>query len=357
MRIRTRNLLALVVVIVIVVALGLAIYLRRRAAPEPARLLPESDAVVYVNFKLIRRLTNFGDKPVQPHEPEYERFVQETGFQFERDLDEVAFAVHAAKPGSVPDTRYSEVFEGHFDGQRAAAYLRKIAASTEKYRDVEIFNIPVENRVVRVAILGVDTSAASNTEGPVVIHGIIDRYKQLALPFSGPPLIRDYYKKVPFASLVWTMAAVPQAPDDPRLARPLTLPGGFDIYVPPQSVLVGSARTFTGSVNVKAELFTKGEDDARKFAEQTGTFLTIFKGIESSMQPSGSDPDVKAVFESLKVEQEHDRAIITATLPLGFFKKMLAEPPVELGAPKAEEPAVPTAPEKKAAPARKKRAK
>ena len=338
MRIRTRNLLALIVVLIIVAGLGLAIYLRRRAAPEPARLLPDSDAVVYVNFKLIRRLTNFGSKPVQPHEPEYERFVQETGFQFERDLDEVAFAVHAAKPGAaVPDTRYSEVFEGHFDGQRAAAYLRKIAASTEKYRDVEIFNIPVENRVVRVAILGVDTSAASNTEGPAVIHGIIDRYKQLALPFSGPPLIRDYYKKVPFASLVWAMAAVPQAPDDPRLARPLTLPGGFDIYVPPQSVLVASARTFTGSVNVKAELFTKGDEDARKFAEQTGTFLSIFKGIESSMQPSGSDPDVKAVFESLKVEQEHDRAIITATLPLGFFKKMLAEPPVELGAPKQEE--------------------
>jgi hypothetical protein len=344
MRIRTRNLFVIAVVVVIVAGLALAIYLRRRAAPEPARLLPESDAVVYVNFKLIRRLTNFGSKPVEPHEPEYERFVQETGFQFERDLDAVAFAVHAAKPGGVPDTRYSEVFEGHFDGQRASAYLRKIAASTEKYRDVEIFNIPVENRVVRVAILGVDTSAASNTEGPTVIHGIIDRYKQLALPFTGPPLIRDYYKKVPFASLVWAMAAVPQAPDDPRMARSLTLPGGFDIYVPPQSVLVASARTFTGNVNVKAELFTKGEEDARKFAEQTGTFLSIFKSIEGSMQPSGSDPDVKAVFESLKVEQEHDRAIVTATLPLGFFKKMLAEPPVELGAPKQEEQAPAVAP-------------
>lgn len=331
MRRRTRNLLVSAVIVLIVAALAVAIILRRRAAPEPARLLPESDAMLYVNFKLIRRLTSFGEKPVQPNEPEYERFVRETGFQFERDLDSVAFAIHSSKGGTATDTRYSEIFDAHFDGQRVAAYLRKIAASTENYRQVEIYNIPVENRMVRVAILGVDMAAASNTEGPAVIHGIIDRYRQLALPFSGPDLVRDYYSKVPFASLVWAIAAVPEQPLNPRAARALTLPGGFDIYIPPKSVLVASARSFTGSVNVKAELFTRGEEDARRFAEQTGTFLSIFKSIESTFQPSGGDPDVKAVFESLKVEQEHDRAIITATLPIGFFKKILSEPPMELG--------------------------
>lgn len=351
MRRRTRNLLVSAVILVIIAAVGLAVFLRRRAAPEPARLLPESDAVLYVNFKLIRRLTSFGDKPVQPHEPEYERFVKETGFQFERDLDAAAFAIHSGKPGATPDTRYSEVFEAHFDGQRAAAYLRKISSSTENYRNTEIFNVPVEDRTVRVVILGVDMAAASNTEGPAVIHGIIDRYRQLALPFSGPPLIRDYYSKLPFASLVWAIASVPERPSDARAAPSLTLPGGFEIYVPPQSVMVASARSFTGSVNVKAELFTRGEEDARRFAEQTGTFLSIFKSIESSFQPSGSDPDVKAVFESLKVEQEHDRAIISATLPIGFFKKILSEPPVEFGAQEATPtpPPEPT-PKKKGAP-------
>ncbi len=354
MRIRRRNVLVAAVLVIIIAGLSVAIYLRRRAAPEPARLLPESDAVVFVNLELVRTLTGFGNKPVEPHEPEYERFVKETGFQFERDLDQIAFAVHAGRPGS-PDTRYTEIFTGHFDVQRGAAYLRKISTSQEKYRDVEIFNIPVETRVVRVAILGVDVAAVSNTDGPAVIHGIVDRFKQAAMPFGGPLLIRDYYKRVPFATLVWAIAAIPDQPADPRFSRSITLPGGFDIYVPPKSVMVASARTFTGNVSVKAELLTRGEEDARKFTEQTGTFLSIFRSLEGTLQPNGSDADVKAVFDSLKVEQDKDKAIVSATVPLGFFKKMLEEPPVEMtGPPPAEQNQAPPSEEKKPAPKPKK---
>lgn len=354
MRIRRRNVLVALVIVVILAGLTAAILLRRRAAPEPARLLPESDAVVFVNLNLVRKLTSLGDKPVQPHEPEYERFVRETGFQFERDLDQIAFAVHAGKPGT-PDTRYTEIFTGHFDAQRATAYLRNISTSQENYRDVQIFNIPVQTRVVRVALLGVDVAAISNTDGPAVIHGIIDRHKQAALPFGGAPLIRDYYKRVPFASAVWAIAALPEQPSDPRLSRSLTLPGGFEVYVPPKSVMVASARTFTGAVNVKAELFTLGEEDARRFAEQTGAFLSIFRTLEGTLQPSGGDPDVKAVFDSLKVEQDRDKAIVSATVPLGFFQKMLEEPPVNVTGPPADETQAPPQEEKKPAVPRKKK--
>ena len=64
MKIRSRNLGVLSVLLALIAAIGAAVYLRRGAAPETARLLPESDAVVYVNAELIRRLTAFGDKPV-----------------------------------------------------------------------------------------------------------------------------------------------------------------------------------------------------------------------------------------------------------------------------------------------------
>src|SRR5512142_133399 len=108
MRSRTRNFIVLAAVAVVIAAIGIAVYLRKRAAPEPARLLPDSDAVLYFNLKTVRRLTNFGSKPVVQREAEYEDFVRETGFQFERDLDEAAFAVHithrpSAKPG-LPET-------------------------------------------------------------------------------------------------------------------------------------------------------------------------------------------------------------------------------------------------------------
>ena len=42
----------------------------------------------------MRTLKAIGQLPPVSHDPEYEKFIQETGFQFERDLDEAAFAIH-----------------------------------------------------------------------------------------------------------------------------------------------------------------------------------------------------------------------------------------------------------------------
>ena len=36
----------------------------------------------------------FAGSPPVSHDPDYERFIQETGFDFERDLDAAAFAIH-----------------------------------------------------------------------------------------------------------------------------------------------------------------------------------------------------------------------------------------------------------------------
>jgi len=64
---------------------------------------------------------------------------------------------------------------------------------------------------VRVALLGIDIAAVSNTESPDTIHGMIDRYKQAALPFRGPPLVSDYYRRVPLGSIIWTIGRPPAA--------------------------------------------------------------------------------------------------------------------------------------------------
>ena len=331
MKRRTRTLLIASIVLLVVAAVAIAVALRRREAPEPARLLPEADAVIYVNAKTIRRLTSFGEKPATPREPEYEEFVRETGFQFERDLDEAAVAIHTAQTPAnrAPENRYSEIFVGRFNAERGAAYLQKISQTVERYREVNIYNIPVENRIVRAAIVGMDTVAVSNTEGTQAIHGMIDRYKQMALPFGGPALLREHYRDVPFASLVWAIVRVPEKPSDPRQSRSLTLPGGFDVFIPQNSVMVASAR-FTGTIHARIDLIAQTDQDAAKFSEQAGTFLELFRALEGNTAASGTDPDVKAVFDSLKIVQEGPKATLSATIPLAFFKKILSEPPVEL---------------------------
>src|ERR1700758_1480821 len=88
-------------VVVVAAAVTLAVQLRKHAPPEPARLLPGADAFFYLNLSAARRADSGQDLPPVSHDPDYERFIHETGFEFERDLDKAAFAIHypAAWPG------------------------------------------------------------------------------------------------------------------------------------------------------------------------------------------------------------------------------------------------------------------
>src|SRR3984957_14834749 len=113
MRIR-RTLPLVLAVVAIAAAVTLAVQLRKHAPPEAARLLPGADAFFYLNLRAARRANSGKDLPAVSHDPEYERFISNTGFQFERDLDEAAFAVHypakwpgGGTGGSAPEVRFS----------------------------------------------------------------------------------------------------------------------------------------------------------------------------------------------------------------------------------------------------------
>ena len=89
---------------------------------------------------------------------------------------------------------------GKIQGERLRDYLRQIAKSSEDYNSTTIYSISLEERTLRVAIIGVDTVAASNHEDPDVIKGMVDRSRKLASPFGGPALLRKYYKFVPLTN-------------------------------------------------------------------------------------------------------------------------------------------------------------
>src|SRR6266436_7172774 len=126
MRIR-RRLPIILAVLLVAAAVAVAVLLRKHAPPEAARLLPGADGFVYVNLGWMRRANITGELPAVRHDPDYEQFIQATGFQFERDLDEAALAIHypSQSPGaSAQQPRFSEVFVGKIDGERLRAYLR-----------------------------------------------------------------------------------------------------------------------------------------------------------------------------------------------------------------------------------------
>jgi hypothetical protein len=325
-----RRLPILLAVVLVAAAVALLVFLRKHAPPEPARLLPSADGFVYVNLRWIRRANIGGQLPAVSHDPEYQQFIEATGFQFERDLEEAAFAIHyptepAGKKPTQP--RFSEVFIAKIQGDRLRAYLQKISSSVENYRSVDIYAIPLEGRTLRVAILGVDTVAASNHNDPLVIHGMIDRSRKMASPFGGPALLRQSYKHVPFASLAWAIFKVDRSASS----------GPLDFVLPPSAVVVASIR-YLGKVHFKAEAFTANEEDAKRLTEQLTAFLKIFQSMDITVPAQGSDPDIKQLFASLKVEQHKDRAVLTTIVPPGFIRKVLAEPPKTSESPASQNP-------------------
>jgi hypothetical protein len=300
-----------------------------------------------VNLEPIRLLTDIAKHPPREREPEYQEFVRETGFEFERDLDKAAFAIHystGTKNGKPAETRYSEILQGHFDHARVNDWLRNVSSKVERYGDYDIYLIPIEDRTVRVALLGIDIAAASNVDDPAVIHGMIDRYKQAALPFSGPSLVSEYYRRVPLGSIVWTIARPAQASASDEHGE-LLVPGGWSGLLPRDSVVVASARPLN-EVRLRADVIMRSEQEAQHFTEQVSAYLTLFKTLEISVDEGGPDKDVKAAFDSLAVSQNKSEAVLTAKVPYAFFKKVLAEPPVELGPGTSNQPAQQTTPAK-----------
>jgi hypothetical protein len=339
MRIR-RRLPILFGFVLVVAAIALAVVLRKHAPPEPARLLPGADGYLYANLKWIRRANIAGQLPEVPHEAEYEQFIQATGFLFERDLDQAAFAIHypPVKPNSkagVPEpARFSEVFVGRIEGGRLRGYLAKISASVENYNSVDIYSIPLEGRTLRVAVLGFDTVAASNHDDPMVIRGIIDRSRKVASPFGGPALLRQYYKYVPLASLGWAIFKVD--PVDSQASR-----SALSFLFNKPATVIASAR-YLGRVHFQAEAFTGSKDEALRLSEQLGTFLQLFHTAEGTVSMPVSDPDVKAFFDGLKIQQNGDRTVLTAAIPPGFIRKAIAASPAE-PTPEPAQPVLPPA--------------
>ena len=346
MRARRHLIIISLCVLLFVLAVGAVVWLRKQAAPEAARLLPEADAVIYVDFGTIRSLTAI-DQQFPRLAPGYDEFVKNTGFAFERDLDEAAMAVHrgAVKDGRRGPTRYTEILVGRYDQSKLEQYLRPRSQSVENYRDIDVFTVPIETRTLRIALLAIDTVAISNVEDPGVIHGIIDRFKRVALPFGGPSLVRRYYRRVPLGSLLWAIARLPASENNAQSS--FTLPGGIDVGLPANSDVVASLRMLTG-IHARADFYTPSAQAAKQFTEQTANFLALFRGIEENAIHGAGDADVRAVFDSIEIKQKGDRAELTATIPTGFLRKLVNEPGHDgpQDAPATDTPAI-TAPENK----------
>ncbi len=313
----------------LIVALGVALYLRQKAPPEVARLLPESDGILYANLKPLRLATHF-DRTVVKRSPEFQHFIDATGIVPERDLDEVAFALHRMDDPHGPNglVAYSEVFEGRFDGDRLGRYLANIATAKESYAGHDIYTIPMEDpsaggvRPLRVVQLGYDAVAASNMPTVEQIHSILDRYRAAASPFSGSSLLSARYGDVPLLSSAWGIGYI---------GLPFSENGrisvmGLQLPVPVDTTLVASLQ-YRGAVRLRVEEFAPSEVAAARSVEALSTLLEVFRSLQRVQERTPADVPMAQAIGSLKVEQHKDRAVLTANIPIELLKQLATPSP------------------------------
>ena len=276
---------------------------------------------MYFNLRPLRGYTHF-DRTQVPHDAQYQAFIDATGFEFERDLDEVAFGLHRMPNPLGPNgaIAYSEVFLGHINGKRLAAYLASIASQTEEYAGHTIYDIPSQGRTVRVALLGYDMVAASNTPTPEQIHSMLDRYRTSALPFSGSSLLTEHYSEIPLLSLAWGIGKinVPLKSDGIRIM-------GFHFPLALNTTFIGSLR-WAGALRLRIEEIAPTELAATVSADALSTMVAIVRAAENNLPSAMTNADIRDLLNTTDIQHKDDRAVVTATLPLALLQKLVTAP-------------------------------
>lgn len=318
MRRRTRY--SVLVVLSLFLFLAIAFVLRSYAPPEVARLLPESDAIIYVNFKPVRAATNMEKHPVQPS-PDFQKFMDATGIRVERDLDRVAFALHRMDDPNGPNgpVAYSEVMEGHFDARKLSAWFAANAQSTETYAGHTIYLIPIDGRSFRVTTLGYDMVAGSNMPTPEQIHSIIDRHATSASPFAGSSLLSARYHEVPLfsRSLAWGIGHVGLPfSENGKIAI-----AGVRLPLDANTDLIASL-SYRGSLHVRIEEIAPTEAVAVSTKENLAALLNLMRGLAPYSVSTPEDKSTQEFLNSLKLEQHKDRVVITGNVPTELLERM-----------------------------------
>src|SRR6266851_128044 len=308
--IKHRKLLITVLLITVVAATGLFFFYRTAGTPETARMLPEGEFIFYANLKPVHLFWQAG-KPIEI-EGDYREFVNQTGIDFERDLDEVAMS--RRDTADHKDSESSEIFVGRFDQQRLANYLAKISSSPEDYSSHKIFAIPNEGHTVRVAILDATRIAVTNMPSADAMHQIIDASRKVP---AGPSLLQNFHQKIPLGSLAWAIVRVGSTASN----QP---PSGWSFDFLENTVTVASLR-YKGDLLVRADVIAASENEARQVVDSAGAFVSMYRTVSRSIGTKGADPDVKAAIDSITVQQKENIATFSATLPQRMFKKLFSE--------------------------------
>ncbi len=318
---RKRTVSTLVAVLALVCALAVGVYVWQVAPPRVARLLPESDAMLYVDLKPLRTATHFDRKPISPNS--FQPFIDATGILPERDLDAFALALHRLPNSNGPNgpDAFSLVFACRFNRIRLARYLTAIATAQETYAGRTIYAVPSQGRIVRVAILGSDLVATSNAPTPEQIHSMLDRERTAAAnPFAGSALLEARFPDVTAFSTAWAIG---------RIGLPFAEDGrisilGLELPLAAGSAFVASLR-YTTHLSLRVDQIALSDAEAARTAHSLNSLLSLMRSIQLAQQPvprTAAEAALRDFLNSAVITQHTGRVTLTGSLPGNDLKDL-----------------------------------
>ena len=305
----------------VVLILAVAALVRLKVPPYPTRLLPESDAVVFLDIAPIRDVTHF-DRDPTARSPDFQGLIDATGIMPERDLDSVAFGLHAMPDPTGPNgpVAFSAILTLRYDSARLARYLASVATAQESYAGQTLYDIPSDGRTVRLTLLDKKTIAYSNGPTPEQIHAIIDHAGEGVGWFSGPSVLAAHYTDVPWFAPAWAVG---------RIGLPFTESGritafGLALPLAGDTEFIASLR-FTTSLHLRIEQIATSDADAQQSAQSLTAMLALVRSLELLAKRTPHQQALHDLTASIRIEQHKDRAILTADLPVDLLKR-LAKP-------------------------------
>lgn len=164
-----RRWFAAAVVLLLLSAAGFYIYQRHGASSSSGRndllerMPGDASAVVFADVAELRSAPFvaqlFAWAPQPEPDEDYARFLNETGFHYERDLDRVAIAFQ--KVGQ--DSAFFAVADGRFDRQKISALANK-SGTVEKRGGNEIFVIPESGDANKIYLTFLNNSRIAITD-------------------------------------------------------------------------------------------------------------------------------------------------------------------------------------------------
>lgn len=319
---RTRR--TLLVVAAVVVLLALAVFLRSKAPPEAARLLPESDGILYANLRPVHTFFKAHLKPPR-RDPEYADFVDATGIDWERDLEQGAIGLHRMPDPNGPNgpVSYSMVLVGKLTGTKLNRWLEAHSVSRETYAGHAVFSVPSEGRTVRITQVGYDMVAISNYPTPEKIHSILDRHRTAALPFAGSTLLSQHFHDVPLLSLAWGVGQI-GLPFNENGAISIL---GFKLPLQADSTIVASLSpelSLKGILRLRIEEFAPTNEAAMSQAGSLAALITLARGFTEPLSGNAANKGLKDMLRSAEVTQSHNRVVVKANVPVSMLAGLAA---------------------------------